>query len=220
MPFEVLLWEQSFTHKLGNYFERVVAPFLEIFEQFFVVGTSLVELTLPFDNVANLQSALFGALSVSSETVFVEAVTAHEVDRRERKAVETLGTVVRLESFGLCLELAIVVTTFSCLLCISSNDLAILVNGDFILLELVQEELLHILVLNILVLGQDGKDKQRRKRMDLFEVLQNLGNECFPFVFRFGKVLQGVHPQVHLLASVELAQLDDLLIVTTADVKI
>jgi len=66
LPFEVLLWEQSFTHKLGNYFERVVAPFLEIFEQFFVVGTSLVELTLPFDNVANLQSALFGALSVSA----------------------------------------------------------------------------------------------------------------------------------------------------------
>jgi hypothetical protein len=56
-----------------------------------------------FDNVSDVEAAL-AAFFVAGQTVFVEGVAAHEVDRGECESVLAVGAVVRQEGFRCGLE--------------------------------------------------------------------------------------------------------------------
>lgn len=187
----------------------------------------MVKPSLPLQDVADFEAALLGALPITellqkvpAQAVLMEAVTTHEMDRREGEAVEALNAVAGLECLGLRLELPIVVSAFVGLFGILGHDLSVLVDGCLVLLEFVQEELLDVLVLDVLVLGQDRQDQQWRQGMNLLQVLQDFGNEGFSLILWLGEVLEGMNPQIDFFTTVELAQLNYFLVVSTANVKI
>lgn len=71
--------EQTSTQKLSNYLETVFLSFLQSLEKFGLIMQALSVSLLSLDYVSHIKSA-FAALSLSSETVLMEGVAAHEVD--------------------------------------------------------------------------------------------------------------------------------------------
>ena len=88
--------EEAFPQELTYHFKPAFLAFLQGLEQFGLVLHSLYIPFFPFYDVPEVETAL-AALSLPSQAVLMEGVSAHEVDRGKGQSVLAEGAVVGQE---------------------------------------------------------------------------------------------------------------------------
>lgn len=89
---------------------------------------------LALDDVPHVESAL-AALTLASETVFVEGVAAHEVDGGEGETVLAVGAVVGQEGLGCCFEFFELAAALVGFLDVLSDDLLVLLDVEMVFFQ-------------------------------------------------------------------------------------
>ena len=85
---------------------------------------------------------------------------------------------------------------------------------------LLKEEAFDVLVLDVFALGEDAQDGQGGQVGNFAELVQDLGDEVLLAKFWLHEVLESVDPEIDLVISMLLAELDDILIAIARDVKV
>ena len=83
-----------------------------------------------------------------------------------------------------------------------------------------QEEALDVLVFDVFAFGEDAEHGERRKIGNFAQLVQNLRHEVLLTQLGLHKIFEGVNPQVDLIGTVLLAQIDDVLVSVASDVEI
>ena len=99
-----VILEESFPQKLSHHLKSTLFSLLQILKQLGLILHSLRISFLPLNNISEIESAL-AALPLSSQTVLMERVSAHEIDRRECESILTMRAVVGKKWLGGCFQL-------------------------------------------------------------------------------------------------------------------
>jgi hypothetical protein len=83
-----------------------------------------------------------------------------------------------------------------------------------------QEEALDVLILDVLALGEDAEDGQRREVGDLAELVEDFWHKVLLAQFWLDEVLEGVNPKIDLIGAMLLAEVDDILVPIAGDVEV
>lgn len=218
--------EEPFTQELPNHFKPAFLPFLQSLEQFCLVLHSLDIPFLSFYDVPEVETAL-AALPLPSQAVLMEGVPTHEVDRGEGQPVLAERAVVREEGLRGGLQLLELAPALLCFLHVLLDCLLVAFDVVLVLLEsvsynsiLLQEEVLDVLVLDILAFRQNIQNRQWRQIRNLTQLQQYLRNIMLPPQLRFHKILQRMYPQIHLIVSMLLTQINDILILVLGNEEV